>query len=61
MTSRCLCAKILNWKSSYDVTLFMCQSRSIIFRGILICAKRFAFHTKSEINHEKVQEDLNRI
>ena len=37
MTSRCLCAKILNWKSSYDVTLFMCQSRSIIFRGILIC------------------------
>jgi hypothetical protein len=22
---------------------------------------RFASHTKSEINHEKVQEDLNRI
>jgi hypothetical protein len=28
---------ILNWKSSCDVTLFMCQSRSTIFRGILIC------------------------
>jgi hypothetical protein len=28
---------ILNVKSSYDVTLFMGQSRSIIFRGILIC------------------------
>jgi hypothetical protein len=28
---------ILNWKSSYDITLFMCQSRSTIFRGILIC------------------------
>jgi hypothetical protein len=27
---------ILNWKSSYDVTLFMCQSRSTIFPGILI-------------------------
>jgi len=27
---------ILNGKSSYDVTLFMCQSRSTIFRGILI-------------------------
>ena len=28
---------ILNWKSSYDVTLFMCQRCSTIFRGILIC------------------------
>jgi hypothetical protein len=28
---------ILNWKSSYDVTLFMCQSRSTIFPGILFC------------------------
>jgi hypothetical protein len=28
---------ILNWKASYDVTLFMCQSRSTIFGGILIC------------------------
>ena len=27
---------ILNWKSSYDVTLFMCQSRSTIFPGILV-------------------------
>ena len=27
---------ILNWKSSYDVTLFMCQSRSTIFPRILI-------------------------
>ena len=27
---------ILNWKSSYDVTLFMCQSRSTIFPGIVI-------------------------
>ena len=27
---------ILNWRSSYDVTLFMCQSRSTIFPGILI-------------------------
>jgi hypothetical protein len=27
---------ILNWKSSYDVTFFMCQSRSTIFPGILI-------------------------
>ena len=26
---------ILNWKFSYDVTLFMCQSRSTIFPGIL--------------------------
>jgi hypothetical protein len=26
---------ILNWKSSYDVTLFMCKSRSTIFPGIL--------------------------
>jgi hypothetical protein len=27
---------ILNWKSSYDVTLFMCQSLSTIFPRILI-------------------------
>jgi hypothetical protein len=27
---------ILNWKSSYDVTLFICKSRSTMFRGILI-------------------------
>ena len=27
---------ILNWKSSYDVMLSMCQSRSTIFRRILI-------------------------
>ena len=27
---------ILNWKSSYDVTLFMCQSRSTLFPEILM-------------------------
>ena len=27
---------ILNWKSSYDVTVFRCQSRSTIFPAILI-------------------------
>jgi hypothetical protein len=27
---------ILNWKSSYDVTMFMCQSRSTIFPRIFI-------------------------
>jgi hypothetical protein len=27
----------LNWKSSYDVTLFMCQNRSTIFHGINFC------------------------
>ena len=27
---------ILNWKSSYDVTLFMYQSRSTLFPGNLI-------------------------
>jgi hypothetical protein len=27
---------ILNWKSSYDVTLFMRQSRSTLFPGILM-------------------------
>jgi hypothetical protein len=27
---------ILNWKSSYDVTLFMCQSRTTVFSGIFV-------------------------
>ena len=31
---------ILHWKSSYDVMLFMCQSRSTIFRGIVILSPR---------------------
>jgi hypothetical protein len=28
---------VLNWKSSYDVMLFMSQKSSTTFRGILIC------------------------
>jgi hypothetical protein len=28
---------VLNWKSSYDVMLLMCQSRQQHFGGILIC------------------------